>query len=540
MNDFTTDFRILNYIPAAALTQDEIPPGFPLERWNRQLQQYTEMWRYFSGEYWQSILPHTQTETGDPVEQYPLQINPIRDIIFKHAAAMIGEIPDTDDSAVHFEGQYIQDIFSDDKVTEEQEGLALQIEDFLNAVWQENNGRAKQLENALIAPLLGGCYFKTGWWPKEEGISKGLTIDILIPDVVLPVWDTSNYNRLLEAFIAYRIPAREAKLKYGVEVKGLHAVYVEHWTEEDYSITIDGEPLQMRVGNIDISYNKQKNIYGFVPVTYIPWIRAGGFYGLSLIRGAIEGLSKEYNIRMADIGDGIQDTIHRKPWVRNTSAVTSMELPDGTEAHNLGFAQMGGADPEMEYPSSPEMSPGLIDFPEKLFRSILRSGFLSNIAYGEDEGSQRSALTLAFRMWPTTSIARIVRANWTVGLIQVCRQLLAIAALKYPVEQYRAKFADSLERVRLSVNWAPMIPRDREQVVNEVILLYSTGLLTIEQALTRLGDEKNPELAAKEVLEEARQKAQLKSSNGMGAGDTPTETPTGIIKPVPEAITGDG
>jgi hypothetical protein len=43
-------------------------------------------------------------------------------------------------------------------------------------------------------------------------------------------------------------------------------------------------------------------------------------------------------------------------------------------------------------------------------------------------------------------------------------------------------------RLQFNPDWLPMIPRDREQAVNEVILRFQSGLLSPEQALNMLGD----------------------------------------------------
>ena len=107
------------------------------------------------------------------------------------------------------------------------------------------------------------------------------------------------------------------------------------------------------------------------------------------------------------------------------------------------------------------------------------------MAYGVDEGSQRSALTLAFRMWPTTSFTRDTRATHTGGYASLNRKAMIIHRVKAGKER---RITDAHLTYTLMTIWPPIIPRDREQMVSENILLVQAQLRSPETALQNLGD----------------------------------------------------
>jgi len=58
----------------------------------------------------------------------------------------------------------------------------------------------------------------------------------------------------------------------------------------------------------------------------------------------------------------------------------------------------------------------MIDNVHELLAHFRREVSVPAVAYGEDEGSQRSSLTLVTRMWPLVSHVKMERSFWTTGL----------------------------------------------------------------------------------------------------------------------------
>jgi hypothetical protein len=116
---------------------------------------------------------------------------------------------------------------------------------------------------------------------------------------------------------------------------------------------------------------------GMVPYVYIPHIRAGEFYGISLLERKQE-LAQEINERMADVGDIV-------------------------------------------YPTDTQPSTATVQWATDLLSIARTEAYTPPVCYGVDEGSQRSGMTLVLRMLPLVVHVRQERTLMTAGLNQVAR-----------------------------------------------------------------------------------------------------------------------
>jgi len=519
-------------ISAILVNDKRLPTNFPTSQWNYQAMLYQEAWEWFLGEALKQTIPQAQTETGEPVYRWPLQINPLAAFAQRHAAVLIGEVPETDDAVVRVETIPFRLPF-EDQPSEESVRVAKAAETFLNLVWSENSGRALQIENALICQFLSGCVFKVSFWPDPD-LLVPIRLETVLPDFFLPVWEATDYFNLIEAFVAYYISPIEAKVKYGIQTDATEALYVEHWTRKTVTITVDDQPVTIQFGDYSITYQNHEHNFGFVPFVYIPKMRAGDFYGLPSFQN-LDGLTKEFNARSADLGDAIREGVHGQVFVSNLrGSLGQVPLPGGRSAVNLGPTQPGSDPPNVKRLEPPMMAPTFMEYNDWLWSQMLRQFGLSPIAFGEDEGSQRSALTLAFRMWPLTSMARQTRSFWTAGLTVLDKMIFNIAAQKklFGFKPEHSKL------FRITQNWPPMIPRDREQVVNEVVLLFTAGAIPLENVMERLGDIKDPEIKDPEATIEKVWEDLQKKMDIQGKAKKAI-FPPGVNAPIAEAITGD-
>ncbi len=524
--------RRAGYSPLILGRNDPIPDALPVERWNEQAEAYRQIWNTYLGRRWTEEDKAALSTTGEPVLKYPLRVNSIKQFVQKHASVTIGETPDANDTIVRPEvTPLILPEYRNGVVPEEYKEEAKFLERFLNLAWAENDAKAIQAENILITNILGGCYFKLNYWPFDQDRLTQIRIETVMPDFVLPIWDSTDYYNLLECYIVYRIPRAEAYWKYGVDTNGMFGYYVEHWTRDTVNITIDNKPVSFGTGGTKIIYQDHKHNFGFVPIVYLPRFRAGDFYGIGWMED-VEGLLMEWNSRIADLADAIQETVHPDLFLRNVvNQVRPVELPNGRIGFDLGLTAPEGDPPEVKREDPPQLSEGLTGFGDTLWNQLLREAGLSNIVYGEDEGSQRSALTLAFRMWPVTSLARLTRIFWTVGMNTLDRYMLRIAAQK----GIMGITDDMRRRVKIHQTWSAMIPRDREQQVNETLMLYQGGVISLGNAHERLGDINDSEAEQKLVWEDMKKKAETLSSAAATEG-----VKGGPKQPEMEPIVGDG
>lgn len=487
------------------LREGDVPLHFPFELWGQQQSRYVEYWNWFTG----FTLSEVRAYTADnkPVMKYPLGINPVRNFSRKHAAILLGEesyeSPDPMVKTVIRPRNPVKqsEVDVDDKPDKkksstfsvEDRQLALTCQNIINEVWSNSYGRSIQIENATLSQFLGGCVFQVAWEPqKEDEKTIPITIKNIIPDFFMPVWSDDDYFDLIEAFVVYKIPTTVAYEKYGFG-DGINrvgwATYCEHWTKNTYSIWINGKAITSDFSGVTLTYENVPNPFGFVPFVYIPHVREGSFWGNSIVED-MRGLVKEFNARYADLGDSVRDSVHRKRYGRDlTRDPKDRKIGKDTWVTDLGTTNPSTkAKPEVFAEDPPVIPMGMADLTKNLWLQLLREGQIGDVAFGEDEGSQRSALTLAFRMWPTTSHARTERAGWTDGLNQIAKMILKMVYIKQADIESVSLPKGFLKRLSFTQDWKPMIPRDREQMVAEIIARFQTGLLSPQRALRLFGD----------------------------------------------------
>lgn len=486
---------------------ENLPTNFPVNRWTIQLQRYLRYWDEFTGQVWEETIPDTKDEDGNPLLRWPLQINYIKTVCVKHNAVLWGEVSDT------------QPVLTPIRVRSKtgDKEKAKELEDFINDVWEENHGSSLQLEAGLISQFLGGIVFKVAWRPDDLDLDNGIRLEILLPDFFMPIWETGKPDNLLEVWIAWRVPAREAALMYGFkQTDAIDPLYIEHWTKSDYSIYINNNPIRQD----GVTYQNLPNPFGLCPFVYIPRRRAGNYYGLSVIDD-LEGLAREMNARVADLGDITHDTAQRDTYGRNISnPPKTRDIGGSRQIVDLGVAGPGQEAPDIFVVDPPNIPEGLVHFPVQLSEQFSNDSGVPPIAYGIDEGSQRSALTLATRFWPLTSEAIAQRVHWRVGLILIAKIIAKIAVIK----GVGGITADHLRKVTMRPSWSPMIPRDSELLLNTVNILMSQWALDPKTALEKLDFVDDPEETTELAKEFFQWKAEQEAKGQMmgGGGNNPS------------------
>jgi hypothetical protein len=274
--------------------------------------------------------------------------------------------------------------------------------------------------------------------------------------------------------------------------------YAEQWTRETHKILIDGNPATRNGRTLG-----GDNPFGFVPLTYIPHIRIGDFLGTNMIDN-LKGIIRELNLRYGDYGDAVNEDAHTDIAIKNVpGSVAVKTLPNGVKVYDLGSktALSGNeGDPDMfEVSSFAKASASMGDLVESIYSLYRRDSFVPAVADGEDEGSQRSGLTLAIRFWPLTSHVNLERIFWTVGLDVMETQILKMLLKKQKEDNYG--LSDEHTRMRMKQKWAPMLPRDREIDVQEWTNRAAQDIAPIETLLENAGDIEDIEEAKAQIID---------------------------------------
>jgi len=489
----------------------ELPSWFPTTEYAERTRIYSHYWKWYTGE----MLAETSGNSKrEKMAKFPLHINLVRGIVRKRTTVMSGETVDT---SLPIVSPVIKPRPSPLPIDQLDKDLADNLENLVNEIWSENNGRTLQLENMLTSQFLGGCVFQVCWDP--DGMPDAripIRIRSIIPDFFLPIYQQDDPWNLLEAFVAYKITRAEAQLRYGI-ISGVNPTYIERWTKTN---------VEIYVNNIRVT-PELKNDFGFVPFVYIPIMREGGFYGSSIIPD-IEALVKEYNSRYADIGDAIRRGVNPRRFGVNISDKTIPKIPIDNETSYYDLGQTPPHNdkqkPEMTVENPSSISEGLIGHPERLWASILRESSLAPIVFGEDTGSQRSALTLAFRMWPVTAIVDIMRTYWDVGLNHISKMIIKILIAKQVyLDLPFVVPPDVLKRMTFGQRWNPKVPRDREQTIKEVALRRSAKVISLEGALEMLGDVRDVDDEIERIYAEEKRLLEMTASVGAPLGNPAQE-----------------
>lgn len=501
---------------------------FPYEVYQEQLAEYRDAEKWYSGE----ALNETSTsQTGKEVELYPLKINPLRSTVQKHAYTLFGELEDNGKTPV-----YPRILYENDNEKE----AANEAEDKLNYLWWENNGRALMMENAITSQVYGGCVFKATFAPWEAWRSMKIRIERFSPKGFIGIPDAANPWFLTEAWFIRPITLREARRWGYPAMDDEMPWYIEHWKTNEWSAKINDMPITIMMNGQKYAIGGE-NPFGFIPAVYIPHIRGvSDFYGENAL-DHLKGIVREMNLRFADYGDAINDDAHGWIAMRNvTGSPQIKKLSNDFSYIDLGSVRgISGnePDPDAFEVRKQRASAAMKELLTELKGVYGREAYVPAVAYGEDEGSQRSALTLATRFWPLTAHTSTERYYWTVGM-NVFNSFL----LKMMKTHKIGGITESHTTMRIKQIWAPQLPRDREALVQEWQLRAASDLGSVDHLLELTGDVEDVEEEKKRMLDWKRSVGKIEQEfapkPAFGAGSSPN--PPTQAKPKQPAGGGGG
>lgn len=481
--------REILFQPAPTYAISDIP-GFPNSDYQDRVGYYERAERWFTG----SALNDQPAQQGEKKDLYPVRINPIPATVMKHAYMLFGEAENNGLPLVI--PKFIPRI-------DAHKELAPQAEETIHTLWWENNGRSIMIENAIMSQIYGGCVFKATYVPWET-IDQGgwrilpFRLDRINPKFFYGRPDGGDMYRLAEGWYVHDMDWKEAR-QWGVNTQeGESYLYWEYWNRESYSVNVNDQVARRYVNGEWIPLGGA-NPFKHVPMYYIPHIRAGGFWGVNAYDHLV-GYIKELNLRYGDYGDAVNDDSHPVVATRNIQGTPVVQrITSWLETINLGGRQglmPNEGDPDMFQVGQAKASTAMADILVKLYNQFERDSYIPPVAYGEDEGSQRSGQTLAIRFWPLTSHSGTERYFWTPGLDVLEHSMIRMLAIKKvaPITMEHAK-------MRIKQSWYPYLPRDREVDVQEWVARAGALLGSPDHLLELTGDVEDIEEEKSKMLE---------------------------------------
>lgn len=466
-------------------------PGFPQEIYERQLSIYNEADRWFKGK----ALEETVASAGKNIDKYPLKINPLVSTVLKHAHILFGEVNNDGRPLVHTKMMPVNE-------TDNAKKTAQEAEDALNHLWWENNGRALMLENGVLSQIYGGCVFKATYVPWEKWRKYPIRIERVHPRSFIGRPNAGDMYRLAEGWIVSNMSLDEAR-KWGYKGFDQNPTYVEYWNQKIRRAWVNKDeavfPLPIPDQDQEDYPLSGENPFGFVPMVYIPHLRIGTFKGQNAI-DHLKGLVKELNSRFADFGDAVNDDSHKHIGMRNVNGAPEVRrIAEGLTVVDLGSAgNITGSekDPDLFEIQSNRASAPMGTLLSELLDQYRRDSFVPAVAEGEDEGSQRSALTLATRFWPLTAHAGMERVYFSDGLDVFNNYLLRMMAKKE-----MGDINESHTQMRSKQSWAPMLPRDREAEIQEWAIRAQNKISSIEHLIEMTRDIDDPQEEREKIID---------------------------------------
>ena len=485
--------RNRNFLAAEAEIATDLPSAL-IDEWREQLVKYQNYWQWMDGQVWETVDMHAGVQAGKaPPLLFPVQLNPIYTASIIHRNTLFGEVPDT--GVPLMKPRAIPKTRGEGDRKAAKENAAF-VTDIIDQIMYQSNSRSTMMDAGFVSQALGGTVFKVSYEPWNNNLAPGVPIAIrqIEPEYFLPIYSSIDRWHLLEARIGRMIDRYEAKERYGIETQRDRVLYLEAWKQNTVNITVDGKPAVIQMGDVEVEMSGTHG-WGLVPLVYIPHEQVGQFYGVPIVH-ELANLLKEFNGRVADVGDAVRNSIERLIILTNADPgeLKIKNMGSGIKVIATGREMAGTQGKKIDLVGSVDLPTGTSDYIDFLKKEVWHALFTPAVAYGEDEGSQRSALTLAFRMWPLTAHIRSERSLWTEGWRVLCDYGLRILRKKQ-----KGDYGDLAEgtpwRVEdkhlghmLTMDWAPMIPRDRESEINQLVLRHQDKQLSTEGVMEKAGD----------------------------------------------------
>lgn len=423
------------------------------------------------------------------------------------------------------------------EATDELRKLGKRIERHVYRLHRDNNANALFYQEGLNASSLGDAVLRPTWDDEEQRVRwEGIQAEY-----VHFRWEPTDIRKIKEVILAYPISRSDAQEMYGTAgdpawTMGVtatpallgFAMYWERWDKLEREVWVDNTKITDRSGNNPYvgvklgSDGKPLVLPSVIPYIHVPNLQAGGeFYGYSDIEPAFM-LQDEINRRLADQGDIISNFAHPITIVRKYYDPTSDLINAPDQIWDMG--REGEAE-LLQWKGTP---PGVDEYIERLLQVMFDTTAMSKVCFGRSEGTQQSAISLAVKMLPVTERAKWKRMLWAIAIRQLVRYSIFIEE-RMGVD-LGFKYED-LFKFDLKLQWAPMLPKDRLEMVQEIIQRVVNHTISVEKALTALG-ELEPDVEWERIKKNLEELAKLGAlqAQAQQAAVGSSKTPGGLSK----------
>ena len=478
-----------------------------------RLQRYHNARRYYAGE----NLPPENVDTM-------LQVNFARPIINKHVSYLFGQWKK---NLFSFEVKPKNSI-SNSKKTKSVDTTAITIQQFCQSLYQQNKGDTFFTKIARNTSTFGDAIIKVHW----NNLQQKIVWQSILPEHFFCRWDPFNPQQKIEVIVQHQLPRGMCEQIYrtqgdldvaiwnGITLEYGFATVWERWTPMEYQLWVDN--VQVKRGpNPYCTVVNGEMIPGIIPFVHIPNMEMDGeFYGYSDFEPA-EMLQDEYNRRISDMGDIINNHAHPIVLLHGFKGDIP-DLPVGPDA----LWPMPNEGDNAEYLEWKGQNTATQEYLETLKNLIFMDSAMTEVAFGEHKGTQRSGVSLSNQMLPVIERANEKRTIWneripelilySAWVYQSMQQLMINQEL--PVLPF--ELADLTDNYDLEIFWFPMLPKDQMVRIQENVTLRTNFLRSIRESLIDLG-ETDPDNARDEIIADIKELAKYGVQMQLGGKNTP-------------------
>ena len=468
----------------------------------------------------------TDPDTGNPQRRYPIAVNYPKVYAEIHRDVMFGISRNYDEVPVRT------------VLRLDNGGDATPTQNVIDQIWRDSKGATIQNEAGLLMQIRGGHAFKVAWEPDNPRLRYRTRVVGLKSSMIFPIYNETDYWNLDECYIGYYIDEEEAKNRYGVDVHGsgvpvyspsgdqrmFHkwVLYVEHWTRDEYQITIENKTARKNIGGQWVNLEGAHK-FGRVPIVYAPHHRAGNFYGTSHIDD-IQDLAKELADLKTDKGDLSHSLSHPLLIGRNIRdrQVKMVPIWDAKKENivayylDIGTANMNQPEPAMEYATPPQIPDSVAGVSDELKDDMQFMTRVTDAAIGEQDVSSGRATGkfVGSNMMPVIQHTQTERYDFTMAMHEVAdiqmsivdskRQVLSALGIDVP------RLTDELRYARKVSVWNPAIPMDVSEQATILIERLKNNGVDIETYLERMG-EIDPATVREKIIADLTELAKIEA-----------------------------
>lgn len=487
-----------------------------------QLAWYMKNYPEWRGLFDGTALEETISDTSDPTAtsnplRWPVQVNIINQYCILHAGFLWGRgrTGSTDDIFTVRVGTKVPGR-PGPEATEASE----KYQDILQYFWSHQAHTLRH--NGAIQQWAGGCVLKAAWNPWSMSSVYGITLETIQPEYFYPIWDPTNFTELFAVKVKFGVSKEAAIAKYGATKEQLNhfndddAIPVEeYWDRFTYYIMLGkrhpedkgivakhpttGEPMQG-----ENPWNHPMRGGGIIPIVYIPRIRTDAFLGDSLAYH-LKGVQNELNKTLADYGDALTRGAHPSFGISDYNGPSKRDRVIEIPRHgalNMGDTKPGMTAPKVHEFPLPQVPGQTTEYVERLLAISESKAALTPAARGLAQG-QKSSITMAMEMLPTTNLVDWQRSHWSAGIVgpggldEVIGVILYNKKNLYPL----VPGVDStMLGLPQTADFRPVVPRDKAEIIDEVVRLATVNAVPPREWLKRLGDLANVDDTLDELI----------------------------------------